>query len=125
MHTISIVDDDASFRGAITGLVRSLGYAVAAFGSAEDFLASGRVDDTDCLITDVRMPGMSGIQLQSHLMAQGYRVPIIFVAVDPGPKARQQALASGALCFLNKPFNETSLISCLERAFAERRAPAP
>lgn len=119
---ISIVDDDASFRGAIADVIRSLGYDVAAFGSAEEFLGSGHVDDTDCLISDVRMPGMSGIQLQSRLLAEGRRLPIIFVASAPEARTRQQALDAGALCFLGKPFREQSLISCLERALARPEA---
>ncbi len=119
---ISIVDDDASFRGAMAGLIQELGYTVAAFGSAEEFLGSGRVDDTACLISDVRMPGMSGIELQSLLIAEGHRLPIIFVAADPAPKLQRQALAAGALCFLGKPFSEQRLISCLEQALARREA---
>src|SRR5215510_13377872 len=102
---ISIVDDDASFRRATGRLVESLGYEVEKFGSAEEFLKSGRVDDTACLISDVQMPGMSGIDLQNRLLAQGYRLPIIFVTAYPESNVRAQALASGALGFLNKPFN--------------------
>jgi FixJ family two-component response regulator len=119
---ISIVDDDESFRRAITDLIRSLGYAVASFGSAEEFLHSNRLADTACLITDVQMPGMSGLDLQSALLAQGSRVPIIFVAADPGSKARGQALASGALAFLTKPFREEKLISFLDQAVSAGQA---
>ena len=77
MPVISVVDDDQSVRKAISALVRSLGYAVATFASAEDFLGSDRVEDTSCLITDVQMPGLSGVELQSRLMADGRRIPII------------------------------------------------
>lgn len=119
-HVISIVDDDESFCRAMTKLVKSLGHAVAAFGSAEEFLESDRLGDTACLISDVRMPGMSGIELQDRLLAQGYRLPIIFVAADPELIARKQALASGALGFLNKPFSEEHLVSCLEQALSGR-----
>jgi FixJ family two-component response regulator len=115
---ISIVDDDESFRRAITELIRSLGYSVASFGSAEAFLQSDHFADTACLITDVQMPGMSGLDLQSAMLARGSRVPIIFVAADPGSKARGQALASGALAFLTKPFREEKLISFLDQALA-------
>ena len=116
---ISIVDDDASFRRATARLVRSLGHAVAAFGSAEEFLKSGRVRDSACLISDVQMPGMSGIELQSELIAQGVRLPVIFITAYPESNARERALASGALGFLNKPFNEDKLIACLDRALSE------
>lgn len=118
---ISIVDDDASFRRATARLVRSLGHSVAAFSSAEEFLKSDRIRDTACLISDVQMPGMSGIELQSRLLADGYRLPVIFITAFPGSKAREQALASGALGFLNKPFSEEKLIACLDQALGEPR----
>lgn len=116
---ISVVDDDASFRRAITGLVRSLGHSVASFGSAEEFLSSDRVRNTACLISDVQMPGMSGIELQNQLLAQGVRLPIIFITAYPEAHEREQALASGALGFLSKPFNEDTLIACLDQALCE------
>jgi FixJ family two-component response regulator len=112
---VCIVDDDVSFRRAMTQLIRSFGYQVESFGSAEEYLESGRVDDCDCLISDVQMPGMNGLELQDRLKARGSRVPIIFVAADPGSKARDQALAAGALGFLHKPFREEKLISLLDR----------
>jgi FixJ family two-component response regulator len=113
---ISIVDDDASFRRAIAQLIESLGYAVATFGSAEEFLRSEHVGDTACLISDVQMPGMSGIELQNRLIARGHRVPIIFVTAYSASEARVQALAAGALGFFDKPLSEEKLISCLENA---------
>jgi FixJ family two-component response regulator len=119
---ISIVEDDESFRRATTRLVRSLGYAVAAFGSAEEFLNSGRLNDTVCLISDVHMPGMSGIELQKHLLAQGYRLPVVFISAYPEPAARGQSLASGTLGFLSKPFSEEKLISYLGQALADSKA---
>jgi FixJ family two-component response regulator len=115
---ISIVDDDASFRRATARLVRSLGHAVAAFASAEEFLKSDRIGETACLISDVQMPGMSGLELQGRLLAQGVRLPVIFITAYPESNAREQALASGALGFLNKPFNEDNLIACLDQALA-------
>ena len=118
---ISIVDDDASFRRATARLVRSLGHAVAAFSSAEEFLSSDRLRNTACLISDVQMPGMSGIELQNQLRAQGVRLPVIFITAYPESKAREQALAAGALGFLNKPFNEDKLIACLDQALSESR----
>jgi FixJ family two-component response regulator len=115
---ISIVDDDASFRRATARLVRSLGHSVAAFGSAEEFLKSDRIRDTACLISDIQMPGMSGLELQNQLLAQGVRLPVIFITAYPESRAREQALAGGALGFLDKPFNEDKLIACLDRALS-------
>jgi FixJ family two-component response regulator len=113
---IAIVDDDESFRRATTSFVRSLGYGTAAFDSAEAFLKSDRVSETDCLITDVQMPGMTGIELQGRLIAQGHSLPIIFITAFPEIKARTQALAAGAVGFLSKPFNDENLITCLNEA---------
>jgi FixJ family two-component response regulator len=116
---ISIVDDDEAVREATKGLVRSLGYRAATFGSAEDFLRSERVDDTSCLIADVHMPGLSGLELQSHLIAEGRRMPVIFITAFPEEPARTQALAAGAFGFLGKPFDEENLIVCLDRALTK------
>jgi len=121
-HVVAIVDDDESFRVAFANLIRSLGHSVAAFGSAEEFLRWEHLHDAACLISDVQMPGMNGIELQSHLLARGHRVPIIFVAAASEPKTRSQALASGAVGFFKKPCNEEKLISCLERVLAKRKA---
>jgi FixJ family two-component response regulator len=88
MAVIAIVDDDESFRRATTSFVRSLGYGTAAFDSAEAFLNSERVNDADCLITDVQMPGMTGIELQGRLLQQGYSLPVIFITAFPEMKAR-------------------------------------
>jgi FixJ family two-component response regulator len=110
---ISIIDDDESVRDAVKGLVRSLGYTAATFSSAEEFLTSDRVDDTACLITDLQMPGMSGLELQRRLIARRFRLPIIFMTAFPEARARAQALAAGALCFLSKPLNDETLITCL------------
>jgi FixJ family two-component response regulator len=122
---ISIVDDDESFRRAMTDLVRSLGHSVASFASGEEFLQSDCLRDTACLITDVRMPGMSGLDLQSALLARGSSVPIIFVAADPGSKARGYALSSGALAFLTKPFRDEKLIALLDQALTARGESMP
>lgn len=115
---IAIVDDDDSFRRATTSFVRSLGYGTTAFDSAEAFLKSDKVSDTDCLITDVQMPGMTGIELQGKLIAQGHSLPIIFITAFPEMKARAEALAAGAVGFLAKPFNDQNLITCLNQALA-------
>jgi FixJ family two-component response regulator len=117
---ISVVDDDTSFRRATARLIHSLGHTVASFGSAEEFLRSGRLDDTACLVSDVKMPGMDGIELQSRLRQQGCRLPVIFITAHPDTHARSRAMASGAVGFLNKPFRDDELISCLDRALAAR-----
>ena len=116
---ISIVDDDESVREATKGLVRSLGYVAATFASGEEFLNSDRVNDTSCLITDVQMPGLDGLELQSRLTAMGRHVPIIFVTAFPQERIRARALKAGSFGFLSKPFSDASLIACLDRALAE------
>jgi FixJ family two-component response regulator len=116
---ISIVDDDESVREATKGLVRSLGYRAATFGSAEEFLRSERVHETSCLIADVQMPGLSGLELQSHLIAEGRPTPMIFVTAFPEARVRTQALEAGAFGFLSKPFDEENLIACLEKALTK------
>jgi FixJ family two-component response regulator len=113
---ISIIDDDRSVREAIQGLIRSLGYATAAFGSAEEYLDSDRIHDTACIITDLQMPGLSGIDLQRRLIADGHRTPMIFVTAFPSDRLRKHALDAGAFGFLSKPFNETSLIAWIDKA---------
>ena len=118
MPVIAIVDDDESFRRATTSFVRSLGYGTASFDSAEAFLESEHVSDADCLITDVQMPGMTGIELQDRLIAQGHSLPVIFITAFPEMRARAQALAAGADGFLAKPFDDRNLISCLNEALA-------
>jgi FixJ family two-component response regulator len=115
---ISIVDDDESVREATKGLVRSLGYTAATFASAEDFLQSNQVNDTSCLITDVQMPGLSGVELQSQLIAQGNSTPMIFVTAFPEERTRARALKAGAIGFLTKPFNEERLIEYIHAALA-------
>jgi FixJ family two-component response regulator len=117
---ISIVDDDEAVREATRGLVRSLGYVAAAFASAEEFLNSDRVWDTSCLIADVQMPGLSGVDLQSRLIADGNRTPVIFVTAFPEERIRQRALEAGAIGFLSKPFEEERLIEHLQTALQSR-----
>jgi FixJ family two-component response regulator len=119
---ISIVDDDASFRRATARFVQSLGYDVAAFESAEEFLGSLELDGTTCLICDLHMRGMSGVELQNELRGQGYTLPIIFITAYGGSKMRGLALAAGALGFFDKPFGEQELIFCLERVSPSPRA---
>jgi FixJ family two-component response regulator len=103
-------------RATTDSLVRSLGYVVHTFASAEEFLRSNRLDDLSCVIADVQMPGMSGVELQTHLLTQGYRVPFIFFTAFPDERVRSQALSAGAICYLTKPFDGDSLIQGLQDA---------
>ncbi len=119
---ICIVDDDECARKAIERLVRSLGYAVMTYGSAEDFLDSNHVNDTHCLITDVHLPGLSGVELHQRLVADGFGVPTIFVSGLADLTIRTQVLASGAVGFLSKPFGQKSLIDCLKTALIRQDA---
>ncbi|MBF4560351.1 response regulator [Pseudomonas sp. p50] len=111
---ISIVDDDESVRNAIGNLVRSIGYEPTLFSCAEDFLASAQLDDTCCLITDVHMQGMSGLDLQFELINTGQHMPIIFVTAYPEESIRKRAKAAGATCYLSKPFDGQTMIDCIE-----------
>ena len=113
---ISIIDDDDSVREATKGLVRSLGYGVATFASAEGFLQSNQINDTECVISDVQMPGLSGVELQSVLLARGDPTPMIFITAFPEEKVRRRVLEAGAIGFLSKPFNEEHLIEHLQTA---------
>ena len=113
---IAIVDDDDAVREAMKLLLRSLGYNASTFGSAKEFLNSEQVDDTSCLITDVQMPGLSGIDLQDRLIARGHRIPIIFITGYPDENVRMRAMKAGAIGFLSKPINHDHLLGCLEKA---------
>jgi FixJ family two-component response regulator len=113
---VAIVDDDASVRATTNSLVRSFGYVVDTFASAKQFLRSNRLDDFSCVIADVQMPGMSGVELQAHLLARGHHVPFIFITAFPDERVRAQALRAGAICYLTKPFDGDSLIQCLQTA---------
>ncbi len=117
--TIAIVDDDAWAREGIRELVESLGYKAFAFDSADEFLASDLITQTACLITDLQMQGLNGLDLQRSLRDQGHRLPIIFVTAYPDEKHRSQALGAGAIGFLSKPFDERSLVNCLAVAIGE------
>lgn len=120
VSVISIIDDDASVREALQRFLRALGYLAHAFASAEEFLRSSQVADNSCLILDVRMPGMSGLELQRHLQIQGSRVPIIFITSVQDQSIRTQALNAGAVCVLAKPFEIRTLIKHLEDALKRR-----
>ena len=114
---ISVVDDDESVRESIEGLMRSVGFAVNAFASAEEFLSSDHLSDTECLILDVRMPGMDGIELHRRLLASRREMPVIFITAHGSDEAaRSRALANGAVDFLSKPLSEEELLSAVRKA---------
>jgi FixJ family two-component response regulator len=113
---IAIVDDDDAVRGAMEQLMRSLDYCASTFASADEFLKSEQVSNTSCLITDLHMPGLSGLDLQDRLIARGHRIPIIFVTGYPDDMARTRAINAGAAGFLGKPFNYDHLIGHLDKA---------
>jgi len=113
---ISIVDDDESMREAIQSLLRSVGFRAKTFASGEQFLQSDQIENTACLILDVRMPGMSGLDLQRRLMATECRIPIVFVTAHGEEEARSRALQEGAVDFLLKPFSEEALLNAIQAA---------
>ena len=113
---ISIVDDDESVREATTSLLKSNGFRAEVFSSAEDFLASRYLDGTKCLILDVQMPGMNGLELQRRLASEHRRIPIIFISAHDQPDFRKQATRAGAIDFLPKPFSEAALLGALRVA---------
>ena len=113
---IAIVDDDDSVRTAVQGLLKAVGLPAQTFASAEGFLESGRQDETACLIADIRMPGMSGLELQAKLNAERRRIPIIFITAHGDAKMRMQALRAGAVEFLAKPFDDKALLDSVRAA---------
>jgi len=117
---ISIIEDDESVRKATQSLVRSLGFAACTFTCAEDFLESPRVNDTSCVIADVQMPGMSGVEMQSLLAAQSNHTPIIFITAFHDERLRARAMQTGAICFLSKPVDGKTLIEWLDKALSGR-----
>jgi FixJ family two-component response regulator len=120
LSTISVIDDDASVRAATNNLLSSHGYMVDAFASAEEFLQSVRLNDSSCVIADVQMSAMSGLDLLSYMRARGYNAPFIFITAFPDESVRARALKGGAICFLAKPFAGPALISCVEAALNRR-----
>jgi FixJ family two-component response regulator len=115
---IAIVEDDESLRESLVGLVRSLGYRASSFASADLFLAAGEEAACDCIITDIQMPGTSGIELKQRLVAEGCDAPVIMITARTETALHDRARASGAVCLLQKPFAAEALISCLETALA-------
>jgi FixJ family two-component response regulator len=115
---IAIVDDDQSFRDSMRRLIKSLGYSVAVFPSAAEFLASPRIAATQCLVADIHMPAMSGVELFGHLVKSGHRIPTILVTAYPDADDQRRMLAGGVECYLRKPLEEAALIACLRSAVA-------
>ena len=121
---ISIIDDDPSVRTATARLLRSMGFSVYAFASAQEFLSSPQLRQTSCVIADVQMPGMSGVELQEYLTAHDHGMPVIFITAFPHERVRERAMKGGAVCFLSKPFDEPQLLECVERALMRRQSAA-
>jgi FixJ family two-component response regulator len=113
---VAIVDDDDLMRGALEGLLKAVGLPAHSFASAEEFLKSGEQRQAKCLITDIRMPGMSGLELQAHLNAERCRIPIIFITAHGDEKMRMQALRAGAVEFMAKPFDDEELVESVRAA---------
>lgn len=113
---ISIVDDDESVREAIAGLINWLGFQVQMFTSAVEFLSSPSVADSSCVIADVQMPNMTGIELHKHLTQLGYAIPTILITAYPSEAVRDRVLADGVICYLSKPLDKDTLIACIRSA---------
>jgi FixJ family two-component response regulator len=113
---ISVVEDDRSFRESMYRLMRSLGYTVEIFSSATEFLASARLTETACLIADIHMPVMTGLELFRHLIDAGHAIPTILVTAFPNDVDRARALNDGVVCYLPKPFDEEHLTQCVRAA---------
>jgi len=117
---VSVVDDSESVRESLPDLLRHVGFAVEAFGSAEEFLASDAVDETSCLVLDVGLPGMSGPDLQQELRRQGRTLPIVFITAQGDASLRPRLIASGAAACLFKPFTDTALLDAVNAALLKR-----
>jgi FixJ family two-component response regulator len=120
---VSIVEDDRFFRESMRRLMRSLGFAVEEFSSAAEFLASPRLVETGCLIADVHMPAMTGLELHKHLVKVGYAIPTILVTAYPNDVDRVRALNDGVVCYLRKPVDEKHLMRCLRAALPSAKLP--
>jgi len=118
---ISIVDDDEPLRQATKGLIRALGYRAEIFGSAEDFLRFDRLRSTACLIADIQMPRMSGLELHRHLVRSGFSIPTILITAYPDDHVRARALEAGVSCYLTKPFSKADLLACIHSALDRGR----
>lgn len=119
---VSVIDDDENVRIAIEGLIRSLGFHADGFASAQQFLDSGAALSTDCLITDVQMPGLNGLDLYAKLVSDGGAPPVIFITAFPDVRIEARARALGALGFLSKPFDAQALVHCIQQALAGNKS---
>lgn len=113
---ISIVDDDRPFRDSLRRLLKSYGYAVEAFPSAVALLASARIDETNCIIADINMPAITGVELNKRLIESGRAIPTILITAYPDEETRSRALKDGVICYLKKPFDKDDLLRCLRSA---------
>jgi FixJ family two-component response regulator len=120
LAVIGIVDDDESVRDSISSLLRSAGYKTESFESAEAYLNSDRASEPNCLLLDVRMPGLSGLQLQSELNHQKVSIPVIFITAHPDEQVRERALSEGAVAVLGKPFNDDVLLGAIDSAVGSK-----
>jgi FixJ family two-component response regulator len=119
--TISIVDDDESVREATEAQMKSFGYDAHTFSSSAEFLGSSGIENTSCMIVDINMPRMTGLELRDRLLELGHRIPTVFITGYPSDEDRARALAGGVVCYLVKPYNDEDLLHCVRLA-TERRA---
>jgi FixJ family two-component response regulator len=115
---VVVIDDDESVRNAVHGVLRSVGVKSRAFASGEEYLRSGQQSETACLITDVQMPGMSGLELLRKLATDDHRIPVIFISAFGTPRIRDQAVRAGAIRFLDKPFDDEALLDTVRAVIA-------
>jgi len=120
---ISIIDDDPSVREGTMDLLNAMGFAAEAFERANDFLSSDRLHSTSCLIADVQMPGMTGMELHDRLVGSGNLIPTILITAFPNDRDRTRALKSGVRCYLTKPFDESELLACIQEALKTEGRP--
>jgi FixJ family two-component response regulator len=118
-HQVAVIDDDDPFRIALVDLLGSLGYGARGYASADEFVAKGGELFCDCVVTDIHMPGMSGIDLKLQLSARGSKLPVIMITARSDAGLESRALASGAVCLLRKPFESAALTHCLEKALKD------
>ena len=119
---IAIIDDDPSVREGAMDLLNSAGFTAETFKDADEFLKSGHVDQTSCIVADMRMPGMSGLELHEHLLGSGRNIPTILITAFAKHAERERALQSGVCCYLSKPFSEKDLLSCIHVALSSQQA---
>jgi FixJ family two-component response regulator len=119
---IAVVDDDRSIRNATQDLLNAAGFTTFTFENARSFLGSSVCANVNCLVADMRMPGMSGLELHQHLATSGAGIPTIIIAAQPEPLTRERARAAGITCFLTKPFSPDELLDCVRKALAASRS---